>query len=417
MVSVDAIGWGSYRSWEGPLYWGKRKYHLPANPTEGDKILQVITTTEGGTYDAYNGYDRCICTSGLIQWCDRAPFFLVTKLLGAVAQEDPELLRSVTEYIGPRGYTFKKRPILNGVWRFYGPTGLVDSTDRQRELYFGSSYRGKKGTFPEDKSVAKEWAAACSSVWEQEEAQRIQREHTIPRLYNFATKTARPILETAKTNGGDVGRAFCAAYLSFAANNPKRASDALSWVVMNHGVEWTQDWLNSALRALVFRPGIAIYPHRYDKIHLRFRKPLFKIHKQRRIKTSDVQKSPHVPRHVPKIQKPEKKGKKPMLENHRDVPLDGKGGLLNDGHCGTGGERDESNEKLQIIPVKSLTKSTPFSSALWPCLRVSYRCGAIRQARLTSRRRLWLQVKFLRTGYYECRVYCKRNGVSNRFWF
>jgi hypothetical protein len=267
MVNIDDIGWGSYSNYEGPLYWGKMKYRLPGAYTEGDAILQVVTATEGGAYDAYNGYDKCICTSGLIQWCDRAPLFLVCNMLGTASKRDPALLAPVTEYVSARGYTFGQ--LANGKWRFWrtGDGDVVDSQDKQRILYFGGA-SGLKGQWndPGQREVAKEWAAACSTVWEHEEAQRAQREHTVPRLLGFAVNSAKPILQLAEQNGGTVGRVFRAAYISFAANNPAKAGRALKEVTDTHGVSWDVEWLTTVLKALTFRPGIAIYPHRYNKI-------------------------------------------------------------------------------------------------------------------------------------------------------
>lgn len=267
MVDIKDIGWGSYSKYEGPYYWGKMKYRLPKDNTEGDRILNTVTATEGGAYDAYNGYDKCICTSGLIQWCDRAPFFLVCRLLGAVAAEDPALVAPVIEHVSARGYTFGQT--AKKAWRFWRNSDgqVVDSLDRQRELYLcGAS--GLKGGWidPQQRQAAKEWAMACSSVWEHPEAQRVQREYTVPRLLGFAVASARRVLDLAKTNGGDVGAVFRAAYVSFAANNPRRAGEALKSVVDAQGVTWDRDWLIAVLKAMTFKSGIAIYPHRYNKI-------------------------------------------------------------------------------------------------------------------------------------------------------
>lgn len=267
MVAPSSIGWGSYSAYEGPFYKGWCKYQLPNSPTEGDRILNTITATEGGAYDAYNGYDKCICTSGLIQWCDRAPFFLVCKMLGAVADRDVALLAPVLEHISPRGYTFGRT--ADGRWLFWHTSDgdLVNTQDKQRTLYLGGS-SGLRGAWMSSgqKQVAKEWAAACSSVWEYPEAQKVQREYTSPRVMNFATKYAQGVLDAAVKNGEDLGLVFRAAYLSFAANNPTWATNSLRTVLLARGVSWDRDWLIAVLKALTFNPGISIYPHRYNKI-------------------------------------------------------------------------------------------------------------------------------------------------------
>lgn len=266
MVTAADIGWGSYQQYEGPFYRGKCKYTLPQPNTEGDRILRTITATEGGAYDAYNGYDKCICTSGLIQWCDRAPLFLVCRMLGATAEVDVALLAPIIEYINGRGYTFGQ--LASRAWRFWKTSGgdIVDTQYKQQELYFGGA-SGQKGQWSSaQKQVAREWAAACSTTWESPGAQKAQREYTVQRLFSFATASARGVLEVAGNAGGTVGQVFRAAYLSFAANNPKWASTSLKKAVAEQGVTWSKDWLIHALKTLTFNPGIAIYPHRYDAI-------------------------------------------------------------------------------------------------------------------------------------------------------
>ena len=63
MATPQEMGWGTYREYEGPFYRGKASFRLPVSPTESDQILAVITATEGGRWDAYNGYDRSFSTS------------------------------------------------------------------------------------------------------------------------------------------------------------------------------------------------------------------------------------------------------------------------------------------------------------------------------------------------------------------
>lgn len=266
MVKPEDIKWGSYDIYEGPVFWGKQKHVLLPEMKQGDAILGVITSTEGGAYDAYNGYDKCICTSGLIQWCDRAPWFLVCKLLGAVAQKDVALLAPVVEFASEHGYTFGQTTL--GEWRFWrnDDGSVVTTVAEQRQLYLGGSSGSKGGWSESQKEHAKRWAAACSNVWQEAEALTVQREYTVGKLFGFATKSARRVLAQSEEVGGDVALAFQAAYLSFAANNPQKASRALGNAIEAIGIRWTEGWLIEVLRHLTFDPGIAIYPHRYDKI-------------------------------------------------------------------------------------------------------------------------------------------------------
>jgi hypothetical protein len=264
MVGVEDIKWGTYQEYEGPVYYGTQKYVMPSEPDEASELLLVLTTTEGGTYDAYNGYDSCICTSGLVQWCDRAPYFLVCKMLGHVAEKNRGLLAPVSSLAQELGYRFARND--KGSWRFFNGTSEVASKEQQRSLYFGGA-TGLKGSFsPVQKELAKRWAVAFAELWEQPEAQALQREYTLPRLLGFATSSARKILEASRADDGPYCKTLRNAYVSFAANNPRRASDALEAYVATHGVRFTSDWVIGALRSLTYHSGVAIYPHRYDKI-------------------------------------------------------------------------------------------------------------------------------------------------------
>lgn len=264
MASSADIKWGAYATFEGPFYPGKCPYALPANAVEEEEQLLVLVTTEGGTYDAYNGYDVCISTSGLSQWCDKAPFFLVCKLLGAVAERDMRLLEPLLGVARSRGYSFKKNSA--GGWRWFKGGTEVRSADGQRALYFAGASGNKNSFSLAQKEQAKEWAAAVSTVWENEEAQAIQRAYTIPRLGSFAMGKGKKVLLDSYKHDNAFSRAFRAAYISFAANNPTRAADAVEHASLIRVEPFGYDWLVVMLKYLTFHSKVAIYPHRYTKI-------------------------------------------------------------------------------------------------------------------------------------------------------
>jgi hypothetical protein len=264
MATSQDIGWGTYREYEGPFYQGKASFLLPASPSESDKILAVITATEGGRWDAYNGYDRCICTSGLIQWCE-AGQYSVSDMLGAVAELDRALIANVDSFAAKKGVDFKKN--ARGRYRFVfrDQRGEVSDITEQKQLFLLRS-NGKRGTWDaESKQHAKGWAAAISSVWEQPAAQRIQGTYTAARLSGFALPFAARALAAAPKN--DLGAAFKAGYLSFAANNPSWANQHLEIATKaSVAPAYSLNWLVEVLKALTFGPKVAIYPHRYARI-------------------------------------------------------------------------------------------------------------------------------------------------------
>jgi hypothetical protein len=264
MATPQEMGWGTYREYEGPFYRGKASFLLPASPTESDKILAVITATEGGRWDAYNGYDRCICTSGLIQWCE-AGQYSVSDMLGAAAETNRALIASVDAFAAKVGVDFKKN--ARGRYRFVfrDQRGEVSDSNEQKQLFLLRS-NGKRGSWDaESKAHAKGWAAAISSVWEQPAAQRVQGTYTAKRLSGFALPFAAKVLAAAPKD--DLGAAFKAGYLSFAANNPTWANQHLEIATRAASAPaYSRDWLIEVLKELTFGPKVAIYPHRYARI-------------------------------------------------------------------------------------------------------------------------------------------------------
>jgi hypothetical protein len=264
MVAANEIGWGNYRQYEGPFYRGRHGYKLPNEPTEPDRILAVITATEGGHFDAWNGYDVCGWTSGLIQWCERGQYS-VSDMLGDVADLDRGLLHSVDEYCTPNHLTFKKNS--KGRWRFfYDKTGEVDTQQEQHRLFYIYG-DGTKGSWTaETKAYAKQWAASISTVWENSTAQVLQARYTTQRLGGFMLPYARTVFGARPST--EVAAAAYAAYLSFAANNPTWANTSLQKAIAQnpHIPAWSRDWFVAVLRELTFSPQVAIYPHRYNAI-------------------------------------------------------------------------------------------------------------------------------------------------------
>lgn len=265
MVTPASVGWGSYGAYEGTFYRGKCPYVLPGNPTEDEKVMAVITATEGGKYDAFNGYDGCGWTSGVIQWIEKNQYS-VSDMLGLVFSKDAELVRSVLDLAKGCGYSFG---LCGGKYRFCAsPTvgvNVVDSYGEQQILFYRNS-TGKKGSWQaEDKNWARMWAAAISTVWENSTAQSLQLKYTAARLNAFMLKDAATLFSRMPQT--QAAKGLRAGYLSFAANNPTRANKALKeGLSASKHPEWSNDWVVDILRALTFNPQVAIYPHRYDKI-------------------------------------------------------------------------------------------------------------------------------------------------------
>lgn len=254
--------WGSYQKFEGPWCRGVHPFVLSGSPTDNEKILAVITATEGGAYDAVNMYDMCLWTVGIIQWCNAAPQLSVDDMLGRAVEIDPFCIKPLAELALERAYTFKK---VGGKYRFERGGNVVVTAEDQKSLYFLNS-RGAKGTWDAaSKQWARRWCEASARVWESSDARKAQLEYTAQRVQSFAYGAGRTLLsQMPNTN---IGQAWRAMYLSFAANNPVKAAQAVAAVVDDRSsTPWTEAWLNEMAYSLVTRPGISIYPSRYNKI-------------------------------------------------------------------------------------------------------------------------------------------------------
>lgn len=265
MVAVNEIGWGRYRNYEGPFYRGKFGYTLPPGARPADMQMAVITATEGGHFDAWNGYDVCGWTSGLIQWCERNQYS-VSDMLGAVANVDRGLLYGVEQMAKDNDLRFAQN--AKGRWRFFynDKRGEVDSQVEQQQLFYidGDGTQGSWNSV--NTQYAKRWAAAISSVWEMQEARAAQVVYTTSRLGGFLLPYAKSVFSARPST--QLAEGLYAAYLSFAANNPTWANNSLTRAVQANSSlgAWTLDWSIAILKELTFGPGVVIYPHRFESI-------------------------------------------------------------------------------------------------------------------------------------------------------
>lgn len=267
MTDTNQIGWGSYMSYEGPLFYGVCPLVPSPNPSEEERVLSVITATEGGHFDAINMYDRMIVSVGLIQWGE-AGQYSVSDMLGQVIKRDPMLLAPLTPALKQAGATFQTN--AKGRYRFFRGGNEVDTVQEQQRLFLLNS-DGTKGMWDnESKAYAKLWTACLANVFQQVGAQQAQLAFTVQRLSWFATADAKAALwapdDPEGFPQGWVG-ALRAAFLSFAANLPAVAAQQLQTALGATKAErWSEEWCVAILKQLTFGPNITIYPGRYNSI-------------------------------------------------------------------------------------------------------------------------------------------------------
>jgi len=267
MVETSDIGWGKYGGYEGPYFWGKTPFRLSDNPSESEKFLAVITATEGGKWDAINGYDRCINTVGLVQHCE-AGMYGVSDLLGYIVSCDEGLLDPLKPAMAASDVTFETNARARWRFHFRDARGEVDRKQEQRQLFLRDS-TGKLGTWDNiSKEHAKLWVACEAEFLAQPGAIEAQMQYLLPRFKSYVFGSAR------KTMFGDIPThnnlwvgAARAIYLSFSLNLPAMATRMLEEHIKHtRDPLFSEDWVIGLAKRLTFDPGIAIYPHRYNKI-------------------------------------------------------------------------------------------------------------------------------------------------------
>jgi len=261
MIRPEQIKWGSYRQYEGPYFWGTHKYKIPTTPDDADRVAYVIATTEGGTYDAVNMYDKMILSVGLFQYAEMHQA-LVTRMLWNTAKANFDLMEPF-EHLMPDAYEFSP----DGFSKFYDDCRC--NPVHQRSVFLGGA-SGLKGQWnPEQRYTAKSWAAACVNFLRQPGVKDRETEIARHRAMTwFMTNYARKILIDRKPLSNEpMHRAVFAIYQSYAANNPSIAATQLKRTMTEcSSTPWSEKWCLKFIHNLVFGSGITIYPDRYNKI-------------------------------------------------------------------------------------------------------------------------------------------------------
>lgn len=254
------IGWGSYAAYEGPWFKGSVPFRLPSTrePTFLEKVAAVITATEGGMLDAYNGYDRCVCTVGFIQWGEAcAAGRPVSKMVSMARVTDQAWVDSLLGEARLRMSPHSSRPAI---------VTLDAETDIPTTFL---ATTGLKGSWNDStRAYAKRVAAVLATLFGDSRSHQAQSDYTMPRILDFTFGDARKILfpddflKQPKLQDGYDG-ALRAILLSFAANLPAVAGRRVDKNTL--GTDRKADCIALAKR-LTFEPNIAIYPGRFDKI-------------------------------------------------------------------------------------------------------------------------------------------------------
>lgn len=265
-VEAKDLSWGKYGGFEGPYWRGTVKLVKPAPGAPfWERVMWVVTQTEGGAYDAINNYDQCIFSPGLIQLCEI--FGIATKMLRKFAGANGKAFdRFTREMPGNVDWNFK----VDGLVYNKQPVKIPGPSMRSalRRFYLGGS-SGKLGEWTDaQKAHARQVCAAMASMHGDPAFLQLQLDHVSPLLRRFVIPEGLTSVFPEAPKAGDTGyrAAMQCAYLSFAGNLPQPAWETLREVMKTWDPGMTdEDRCLSMLAAMVGR-GVGIWPHRYNVI-------------------------------------------------------------------------------------------------------------------------------------------------------
>jgi len=267
MSDQKTVIWSSYENFSGPMIIGVHKFVLPDNPSWEEKLVAVITATEGGHYDSVNMYDTCIVSLSLIQLCD-SQYFMSTALLGHIAETCgiEAVTGPLAKALKLSNATFEKMTANKWRFKFLDERGWVDTASKQRDLCLKSS--GKKNEWTDEaKEHAKTWAVCFADIWDNENARKEQLKYVASKAEKFVMNDAKKILWDDTPNEGWVGALRCA-YISYSANLPAVANSQLKKALEAEPMleKWSPEWCTNIMKYLTFGGEIKIYPVRYNAI-------------------------------------------------------------------------------------------------------------------------------------------------------
>lgn len=256
------MGWGKYNGYEGPMILGSAPVATAIGPLTRElsvekKLMAVITATEGGKFDAINMYDRCVLSVGVFQFCEGCG--LTTKLLTRIQKVAPESIIGLTTKLAE----IKGHPVTFVDGRFYEMGGKPVTTVADKQAFY-LGCNGKVGSWKtqQQKDTATAVGKAFSEMLREPRTYTEHLAYCKDMLPMFQMAYARKILfPNGFVQDGYEG-AVQALFMSFAANLPLVASNALERIASKP----KNTWLVEFARSVVYGSGVAIYPLRYEVI-------------------------------------------------------------------------------------------------------------------------------------------------------
>lgn len=267
-LAIKDIGWASYGGYEGPRYLGSKKFVLPVKPTFDQKVMSVISASEGNA-SSINMYDRAIISVGFIQWIELGQYS-VSDMIGYVAETVG--IEIIEQKLGPAmtmaKASFKKT--AQGRWRFHildNNAAEVPVVTETLSRYMFARSSGKIGTWTEvNKLWAKCWAACIAELFEDDRAVAAQVEWTVPQLKaRFVGSQGRSVVFEQGSPSEGYGGALKALLIAYGVNLPAVAERIIAQAIKTSKFpKWSKQWCLDLMHALALTSGVSLWPGRYD---------------------------------------------------------------------------------------------------------------------------------------------------------
>lgn len=247
-------GYGGFQGW---MYVGPEKLVVASDDSPLMKALGVTVSTEGGSPTAFNGYDQCVWSVGLIQLC--GSLGLAAGLMQVLRDAGIGLTKEYDDWLAARGLSMK----AGRLWK--GNIQITRGLEMAEALY---GCNGRKGSWtPESKEQAASFARAVIQVLRKPSSISLQLAHVSSRLLNFVVKDVKKLLYPDGFVGEGWYGALQAIFMSFSANNPTiAATQFMEYVTANGFHPDDADFVIGAAKKLTFGPKIGIYGDRYAAI-------------------------------------------------------------------------------------------------------------------------------------------------------
>lgn len=256
--SIDLVwqekGYGGFQGW---MYVGPEKLVTSPDDPPLLKAVGVVTSTEGGSPTAFNGYDQCVWSIGLIQLAGSLQ--LASGLMQVLRDAGVGLTQEFDDWLAAHGVTMRR----GSLWR--GSKQLNKGLEMAAALY---GCDGRVGSWtPESKEQAASFARAVIQVLRKPSSISLQLAHVTSRLLNFVVKDVKQLLYPEGFVGEGWYGALQAIFMSFSANNPSiAATQFMEYVTANGFHPDDKDFVIGAAKKLTFGPKIGIYGARYGAI-------------------------------------------------------------------------------------------------------------------------------------------------------